>query len=123
MSYSEKRLTSIGDTTKVELNITIVSFHTFGSLLKLRTSLIDVTGITAKTMHSKLNLPNAVNTFPVTGNIIPTIQLDVNGSYLVEPDEVAALAKHFQSVYGGSLTPIYRPGIFCSYLLFPKYLF
>jgi hypothetical protein len=49
-------------------------------------------------MPLKLNIPNAGNTFPVTGNIIPTIQFDVNGS-LVAPSEVAALAKHFQSAY------------------------
>jgi hypothetical protein len=37
----------IGDITKVKLNITIVNFHTFGSLLKLQTCVINITGVRA----------------------------------------------------------------------------
>jgi len=45
MPYSEKRIISIGDTATAKLNI--VRFYSFGSLLKLQTSLIDLNGITA----------------------------------------------------------------------------
>jgi len=47
MPYSENTIISIGDTSKVKLNINILSFHTFGSLLILQTNQVDLTGITA----------------------------------------------------------------------------
>jgi hypothetical protein len=43
--HIRKKITFIGDTEQVKLNVTAVNFPTIGSLLKLQTSLTDLTGI------------------------------------------------------------------------------